>query len=160
MKAATINELRKELKDVDLKTLQEICVRLIRHKKENKELATYLLFQAHDENAYRNAVKDEITEQFETIPRGVNAYYIKKSLRKVLRFVNRQVKYSEDKITELELRLFFCLKIREAKIPRQPGTVLGNLYDQQRKKINSLLGKLEEDLRADYESEVGEVNAK
>lgn len=158
MKAATVNELRKEIKAADPDVLQEICLRLIKYKKENKELATYLLFEAHDEESYRQALKDETTELFDTIPQNVNAYYIKKSLRKVLRFVNRQVKYSGNEITELEARVFFCLKIKERKIPRVPGTVLGNLYDQQLKKINSLMKKLQEDLQADYEREVKEVN--
>src|SRR3954463_7493260 len=118
MKAATVNELRKEIRNADPETLQEICLRLIKYKKENKELATYLIFEAADEQAYVAAVKEEIEEQFQSVPKGGNAYFIKKSLRKILRFVNRQIKYSGNATSELDIRIFFCLKVKEAKVPR------------------------------------------
>jgi hypothetical protein len=129
-------------------------MRLAKFKKENKELITYLLYEAHHEQSYVENVKEEIAEQFKTLPQGVNSYFIKKSLRKILRFVNRQTKYSEVKVTELELRIFFCMKIKEAKVPLQQGTVLYNLFQQQVKKIKSIFEKLPEDLQADYEREM------
>ncbi|HEY0743213.1 MAG TPA: hypothetical protein VGD40_17215 [Chryseosolibacter sp.] len=154
MKSATVNELRKELKDSDPDVVRELCLRLIKYKKENKELATYALFEAHDENAYVKSVTNEIEELFKDIPRGGNAYYIKKTLRKILRFANRQVKYSGNKISELEIRIFFCEQMNEARTPKNPGTVIGNIYDQQLKKITTIFDSIEEDLQADYTTQV------
>ena len=154
MKSATVNELRKELKDSDPDIVRELCLRLIKYKKENKELATYALFEAHDEQAYVKSVSDEIEELFNDIPRGGNAYYIKKTLRKIIRFANRQIKYSGNKISELEIRVFLCQQMNEARVPKNPGTVIGNLYDQQLKKITTLLDGLQEDLQADYAQQV------
>ena len=51
MKASTISELKQELTNIPHSQLLEICLRLARFKKENKELLTYLLFEAHDEQA-------------------------------------------------------------------------------------------------------------
>ena len=157
MKSATVNELRKELKEADPDFVRELCLRLIKYKKENKELSTYFLFDAHDENAYVKNVCNEIEVLFEDIPRGGNAYYIKKTLRKILRFANRQIKYSGNKVSELEIRLFFLEQMNEAKVPKQPGTVLGNIYDQQLKKVNSIHTSLEDDLQADYQSQIEDV---
>jgi hypothetical protein len=112
-----------------------------------------LLFEAHNEQSYIENVKEELNELFKTVPSS-NVYFVKKSLRKILRFANRQIKYSGIKQTELEVRIFFCTKMKEAKIPRQPGTVLFNLYQQQLKKIENAFAKLPEDIQADYEREL------
>jgi hypothetical protein len=154
MKAASINEIKKELREVDPEMLRDLCLRLAKYKKENKELLTYLLYEASDESGYVAGVKAEIEELFKTVPRGGNTYFIKKTLRKILRFANRQIKYSGIRETELEIRIFFCAQIKEAKTPLHTGTVLFNLYQQQVKKIKSILEKLPEDLQADYEREV------
>ncbi len=54
MKAASIQELKQELQHTSLKEITELCLRLARFKKENKELLTYLLFEASDaESLYR-----------------------------------------------------------------------------------------------------------
>jgi len=150
MTTASLQETKKELRTLDAESLQELCIRLARYKKENKELLNYLLFEAGNEQAYIESVKEELIELFKTVPAS-NVYYVKKSLRKVLRFANRQIKYSGIKQTEVELRIFFCKKMKEAKIPRQSGTVLHNLYQQQLKKIESAFAKLPEDIQADYD---------
>ena len=153
MKAASLNEIKKELLELDSKTMQDLCLRLAKYKKENKELLTYLLFEAQDEQEYIKNVKSEMDELFESLPSG-NVYYIKKSLRKILRIVNRQIKYSDNKQTELELRLHFCMKVREADVPLRSSTVLTNLNEQQIKKIKTLLTKLPEDLQFDYHRDI------
>jgi hypothetical protein len=156
MKAASLNEIRKELRDTDPAKVGEFCMRMAKFKKENKELLTYLLFEAHDESAYVQNVKDEILNLFEDLPKG-NVYFIKKSLRKILRFLNRQVKYSSIDVTEIELRIFFCLQMKQAKVPLTTGTVIYNLYHQQVKKINTILNKLPEDLQTDFEPDMRKI---
>jgi hypothetical protein len=154
MKAATVNEIKKELKTLDPEMLQELCMRLAKYKKENKELLTYLLYEAQNEQAYIAAIKEDVDELFHELPSRNNLYYVKKSLRKILRFVNRQIKYSGIKQTELELRIYFCTKIKEGGIPLREGTVLYNLYQQQLKKIYAIVVKLPDDLQLDYQQEI------
>jgi len=153
MKAATINEVKKELQTLDADTVKELCMRLAKYKKENKELLTYLLFEANNEQAYVEGVKEELNELFGTLPAS-NVYLIKKVLRKILRIANKQIKYSGIKQTELELRIYFCVKMKQAHVPLTTGTVLYNLYQQQLRKINDVLEKMPEDLQADYEREL------
>jgi len=153
MKAASLNEIKKELIELDSKTVQDLCLRLAKYKKENKELLTYLLFEAHDETGYVESVKAEMDALFHTLPTG-NVYYIKKSLRKILRVINKQIKYSGNKQSEAELRLYFCKKIKEAGVPLRSSTVLYNLNELQLKKINNVLAQLPEDLQYDYQHEI------
>lgn len=152
MTTSSIQEIKKELRTLEEDSLRELCMRLAKYKKENKELLNYLLFEAHNEQAYIESVKEEVAELFESVPTS-NVYYVKKSLRKILRLVNRQIKYSANKQTEVEIRIFFCTKVKEAKIPLKVGTVLFNLYQQQVKKIERAFAALPEDIRADYSRE-------
>ena len=82
MKAASINEIKQELNMVAPARLLELCLRLAKYKKDNKELLSYLLFEAHDESAYIQSIKDEVDDQFAGINHS-NAYFAKKSLRKI-----------------------------------------------------------------------------
>jgi hypothetical protein len=156
MTTASLSEIKKELHTLDQDVIEGLCNRLAKYKKENKELLTYLLFEAHDEHAYVENVKEEIRELFKTLPSS-NVYLIKKTLRKILRFANKQIKYSGIKQTELELRIFFCSKVKEARIPMHTGTVLFNLYQMQLKKIEAALSKSPEDLQADYDRELKQI---
>ncbi len=79
MKAATIHELKQELNTLPQKELVELCQRLGKFKKENKELLTYLLYEANDEDGYIKGIKKEIDEQFAEINLS-HLYYAKKSL--------------------------------------------------------------------------------
>ncbi len=156
MKAASLNEVKRELQNLDTEILRDLCMRLAKYKVENKELLTYLLFEAHNEQSYIESVKEDLNELFTTLPPN-NVYLIKKVLRKILRIANKQIKYSGIKRTELELRIFFCTKVKEARVPLNPGTVLFNMYQQQLKKINTVLEKMPEDLQADYERELSVI---
>lgn len=157
MKAATVHEIKKELEGLDPEITQSLCLRLARFKKDNKELLTYLLFEAHDEAGYVESIKREITEQFLEIP-NLTVYYVKKSLRRILRLVNKQIKYSGLPVTELILRIHFCQQIKESAIPIDKSPVLVNLYQQQLKKIQLALSKLPEDLQYDYQTEIENLN--
>ena len=64
MTAASLLELRMALKNVPSGNLQDLCIRLARYKKENKELLSYLLFDVDDEPEYIKGVKTEIDQYF------------------------------------------------------------------------------------------------
>lgn len=88
MRAATIQEIKQELAALKPAQVAELCLRLARFKKENKELLTYLLFEAHDEHEFTESVKEEITELFDSINKS-HLYYAKKTLRKITRVINK-----------------------------------------------------------------------
>src|SRR5688572_27670363 len=111
MKAASLNEIRKQLTNLDAAALEGLCLTLVRFKKENKELLTYLLFEAQDEQAYIASIKSEIDDLFGQVPRA-NVYFVKKSIRKILRIIQKHIRYSGLAVTELEVRIYFCLKMK------------------------------------------------
>jgi hypothetical protein len=149
MKAASIQEIKQELKSQSPSELVEFCLRLAKFKKDNKELLTYLLFEAGDETAYIENVKKEIDGEFAELPKP-NLYLTKKSLRKVLRNTAKQIRYTGSPQVEVELLTYFCRKIRSSGIPIKDSPVLTNLYRQQLKKINAVIATMHEDLQYDY----------
>jgi hypothetical protein len=153
LKTASLNELKRELLASDKNKLLEIVLRLVRYKKENKELVSYLLYEADDEQEYAQSIKQILEQEFDSLATD-NVYYLKKSLRRILRFLNRQIRYSGLPLTELELRLHFCLLMKKHKVPISRNTILGNLYHQQMKRIEKLVSQMPEDLHADYERDL------
>ncbi|MDZ4714212.1 MAG: hypothetical protein SH819_01975 [Cytophagales bacterium] len=151
MKSASLSEIKKALEPLGAEQVAALCLRLAKYKVENKEMLTYLLFEAGDEQSYLAAVKQDIIDQFASIP-NPNLYFVKKSLRKILRMVNKQVRFSGTPTTELELRLQFCISLKESGIPWEKNTVIKNLYAQQVAKIRTVLETLPEDLQFDYQS--------
>lgn len=156
MKAASLHDLKKELSTLEPPKVLELCLRLVRFKKENKELLSYLLFEAQDEKAYIQAVKDEMAVLFTEI-HTVNMYYAKKNLRKILKIVTKHIKHSGNTETEIELLIFYCQKIKESRINIHHHPVLTNLYNAQVKKINKAISKLHEDLQYDYLQELAKI---
>src|SRR5215212_10093455 len=102
MKAAGISQIKDELITLTPKKLLDLCLQLARYKKENKELLSYLLFEAHDQHGFVENVKKEINEQFIELPKS-NWYFTKKSLRKILRSINKYSRYMGTKESAIEM---------------------------------------------------------
>lgn len=157
MKASSISELKKELNELPAKQLVELCLHLAKYKKDNKEFLDYLLFQAHDKSSFINAVKNEIDEHFSELKTQTNLYYVKKSLRKLLRIITKYCKYISDKALAAELHIYFCQKMKDSGIPYHKSQLLVNMYEQQIKKINTLINGLHEDLQQDYLNDLEKI---
>lgn len=157
MKAVTIKELKQELDNITPKELRELCLRLSRFKKENKELLTYLLFESSDEASYVESVKSEIDQQFELINKK-SYYLIKKGIRKILSNTRKYIRYSKNKKTEIDLLIYFCTKLKKFSPSIQKNTGLRNLYARQIDNIRIKLSSLHEDLQYDYALELNALN--
>lgn len=158
MKAVTIKELKAELTDCTPKELRELCLRLARFKKENKELLTYLLFEASSEALYVESVKKEIDEQFEQINKK-SPYLIKKSFRKILRIIRKYARYSQKKETEVELLVYFCAKLKKFTPSIQNNTGLQSFYNRQIEAIRKKITFLHDDLQFDYGNEISALTS-
>jgi len=149
METAPISQIKKELGNLPSEELGELVLRLAKFKKENKELLSYLLFEAYDEQEYIRQVKDEIDLEFRNLNRS--SYYLaKKTLRKVLKTTNKYIRFSGKKETEIELLLHFCKKMKESKLNYKANRVVFNMYLNQVKRINKVISQLHEDLQYDY----------
>ncbi len=154
MKTATVHEIKQELLASPDKLLVDLCLRLSKFKKENKELLTYLLFEAHNEEGYIEEVKIAINEAFAELEPGTNLYFAKKTIRKILRIANKHIRYTGSKQAEVAILLHFVTSLASHGIPFKKSTALNNLFQQQIKKIKTALATLHEDLQYDYQREL------
>jgi hypothetical protein len=149
MRIESIVTIKKELKHLPKEDILELCLRLGKFKKENKALLTYLLFEAHDEDGYIASVKTSLDELFE----GINSdsyFYMKKTIRKILRQIRVYSRYSLKKTTEVELLIYFCERLNELKPSIHRNTTLSNLYERQIVSLKKKISVLHEDLQYDY----------
>jgi hypothetical protein len=56
------------------------------------------------------------------------------------------------------LRIYFCEKVKAAKIPLATSATLFNLYQGQLNKINAIVSKLPEDLQSDYARAIAAIS--
>ena len=152
MRAASIAELKKSLVKLDQGELLDAVLRLARFKKDNKELLTYLLFMSQDENEYANYLCREIDEHFANTP---NMH--KKTLRKIIRWMNKCLRFSGNKETESQVRVHFCQALQQTETPFRKTKVMTNMYTGQLKKIHQALSKLHDDIRADFQADLREL---
>jgi len=153
MKSASIQELKQELITLPPKKVLELCLKLTKFKKENKELLNYLLFEADNEQGYVESIKLEMEEQFAALPRA-NWYLAKKGLRKILRSISKYSKHTATKESEVEMLLHFCSNLKNSGIRYRSYKALSSLYESQLKKLNTLIEQVHDDLRFDYKRQL------
>ncbi|MEO8794342.1 MAG: hypothetical protein ABI390_02685 [Daejeonella sp.] len=155
MKPEKLTTIKKELSQKSVQELTDLCLRLAKYKKDNKELLNYLLFDAAEPLEYAANVKSFLEEDFKTLQK--HYYYSSKSIRKILRLMNRYTKYTASKQVEIEMLLWFCnsfIKYADLRTSHKP---LQALFIRQLEKIRLVLPKLHEDLQFDYQREYEEL---
>jgi len=152
MKTATITELKKELQTKEQSELVDLCLKLSKFKKENKELLTYLLYESNNEDKYILNVKKEIDLQFLNINRK-STYFVQKNVRKIQRNVKKYIRYSKQKETEVELLIHFSRLLYDLLFTIK-SSVLENILNRQITVVKTKLSSLHEDLQFDYECEI------
>lgn len=157
MKASSISTLKKELSTLPAGDVVDICMKLAKFRKENKELLSYLLFDANNELEYIRSIKDEIDLNFSEINKS-QLYFAKKSIRKILKTTTKYIRYSSHKQTEVELLIHFCSNLKKSGIPFQSNNALSNLYKNQVRKVQAAISTLHEDLQHDYKEELAVLN--
>ena len=134
----------------------ELCLLLSKFKKENKELLTYLLFDKDDEEMYINKVKEYITLLFDEI-NTKSFFYIRKSVRKILKLTKKHIRYSKIKETEVEKLLHFCKELKKVSPSISKSPRLLNVYNRQIILIKKAIATLHEDLQYDYQLEFDQL---
>jgi len=156
MKSASLSDIKKELMSLSPLQQADLLLRMAKFKKENKDFLSYLLFLSHDKDDYINLVKQQMEQQFEEI-NTYNGYYLKKALRKILKYTARQIKFANDKHCEAELLIYFCQSMRKFDSYLKSSSYLMNMYEQQIKKINKALLSLHEDYQFDYKNQLEQL---
>lgn len=146
-----LQEIKKELQQLNGKQAAELCLRMARYKKENKELLAYLLFDAEDELAFAENFKQDIGLQMSQVPSL--SYQAAKVLRKTLKQINKYAKFTGSKQVEVELLISFSRNYLEYVDRRTSYKPLRMILVKQLEKTKKAIVKLHEDLQFDYNLE-------
>ena len=149
MKAVTISQLRKKVVKVGQADLLDVGVRIGKFKVGRKEQLTYWWMKADDEISYANDLCSEIDQHLDT-PGRIH----KKTLRKVVRWMDKSLRFSGDKETELQVRIHFCRRIKDKRISFGNCRVSANMYATQLKKIDKVIDKVHPDLQFDFNQQM------
>ena len=156
MKAASSKQIKDELSSLSKTDLLALVLRLARFKKENKELLTYLLFEADNEQSYIAHIKLWLSDEF-ALANKQTYYLTKKAVRTILKNLKKYIRYSGNKETEVVLLIAFC-QIYQASIPiARTRLVFKNIYDRQLELIKKRVLSLHEDLQYDYGLEIDKL---
>lgn len=156
LKALTLKKIKDELEYRSSKDLVELCLQLAKFKKENKELLTYLLFEAHNEEMYVESVKEYMDTLFEKM-NTKSFFYIRKTVRKILKITKKYIRYSKKKETETQLLLHFCDQLKKIRPSISKSPRLQNMYDRQIVMITKAIQTLHEDLQYEYQLELDDL---
>ena len=103
-----------------------------------------------------SAMDEGLDEFFE----GINTdsyFYMKKTIRKILRQIRIYSRYSTNKSTEVELLLYFCERLNHLRPSIHRNRTLSNLYERQIISIKKKISLLHEDLQYDYNLQLGHL---
>ena len=148
IKVYGLADIKKEIQFQDKTVLMELILRLARYKKENKELLAYLLFEADNERSFIESVIAENGFMFSQLPS--NNYQMAKSMRKILRLLNKYIKFMGSKEAEIEFSISFCRNYIQYADRRGSYKPMRLIFTRQLEKIKKAIEKLHEDLQFDY----------
>ena len=149
---ASIPEIRKELKYLSKDELESLCLKLAKYKVVNKELMAYQLFESSDEDSFIETIKEDISAQFKEINRN-HYYYIKKSVRKILRYTKKYIQFSKQKETEIALLMHFLNCMNHMSPCYTRNSVLSGIYDRERLNLKKCISSVHEDLQLDFRND-------
>ncbi|WP_158828228.1 hypothetical protein [Mucilaginibacter lacusdianchii] len=150
-----LQAIKKELQHLSGPQMADLCLRLAKYKKENKELLSYLMFEADNDTVYTENVKQEVDGMFGSLLK--HSYYAAKGLRKILKLINKHVKFMASKPAEIELLIHYCRNYIQHVDLRTGYKPLRQLLIKQLEKTSKLIGALHEDLQFDHRHEFESV---
>lgn len=149
MKIASLAELKKELKFLSEKELQETILDLSKFSRDNKAYLFFKLFEKENPRIFVEMVKEELEHEFQNANTR-NFHFAKKSAQTIRRKLNKHLKLSKDKTNQIELIIFFCQNLKDYGYLQYHHPVITNLFDIQIGKAQKLIEKLHEDLQYDF----------
>lgn len=152
METPKLSIIKKELIHLEYNELSEIILKISKFKTENKEFLNYLLFYQDQPEVYIEELKILITDSFNDL-NGADYQKLKK-LRKVVRLLNKHLKFVAIKRYDVEISIFFCNLFIENKLLKTRLKALQNIFLRQIIKAQKLTEKLDEDLKFDYNTEI------
>lgn len=158
MKIASLAEIKKELQHLSQKELIDVVTDLSKFSTDNKLFLYFKLYGRDQPRLFAEMVQEELINDFRNGNQR-NAHYAKKSAQAIRRKLNKYLKFTKDRPTQIDLISFFCEMLYEYGYLMYRHPVIDNLYGMQVSKVERLLGQMHEDLQFDYRDKVKELQS-
>lgn len=149
MKTASLSEIKRELKALENQQLMDLCLRLARFKKDNKELLDFILYESGNIEGYIESIIEEMDEDIMPL-NTQTVFFAKKTLRKILRKLDKYARYAEDPQVAVEINIEFLKRFQKSGLAIRRHKLLENMYNRRFIIIEKALGKMHSDLQFDY----------
>ncbi len=149
MQSSSLKDIKSDLKNCTQEELLELTLRLLRFKKDNKELISYLLYESENDFVFIETCKEEMEMAFQQINKS-NFFFIRKGIRKTLSLTKKNIRYAQKKNIEIELLLHFCRLLIEFRPSVKNNKVLMNTLETQGRMIKKAISTMNDDLKHDY----------
>jgi hypothetical protein len=158
MQLPSLAAIKKELNNLDSKELTDIIIELSKFTRDNKAYLYFKLFERDNPRLFVEMVQEELETEFQKA--NTKHYYVaKKSAQAIRRKLNKNLKLTKDKIIQIELISYFCVKLKAYGYLDFHHPVIDNLYNVQVGKIEKLVSGLHEDLQYDYQEMIQQLRS-
>lgn len=155
MKANSLKEIKTELTEKNKAELIQLCIKLVKLRKENKEMLSFLLFGAENVQSYIDDLKILLQNEFTLL--NFPARQKLKHIRKTLRTLKKHIRYIEHLESEIHLRLWFCQTLIDNCSHAEIRGAYQKLIQSEIRQIENKIPKLHEDLIFDSRQELEEI---
>jgi hypothetical protein len=153
LEISSTKEIKQELQHLEKADLIELCLNLVKAKKFNKELVHVMLFEQNNLHDYIQEIKADTALLFDDVHR-TNAFYAKKTLRKIVKHCNNYCQFANEPIVYVDVLLHFCDCFKETVPSLFKNPVTENIYKSQFKKALKYIAMLHEEEQYDYKKQL------
>ena|SRR5690554_3410944 len=151
-------DIKKELKHLQNKELIALILELSKFSTDNKYFLYFQLFGRDNPQFLLEWVKEDLEWEFQKSSTS-NYHTAKKSAQGIRKKLNKYLKYTKNKLIQVELIEYFCRMLHEYGYLHFGHPVIDNLYLMQIGRIERLLKSLHEDLQFDYQPKMDELKS-
>ncbi|MFM7709422.1 MAG: hypothetical protein ACKO5C_00765 [Ferruginibacter sp.] len=154
-----VQELRKRTADLQTSELIQLLSRLMRFKRENKELVAYELFVRDQPEVWFSEIRESFNSELETMNTS-HPYFMKKTMRKLIRRAKTYARYAGDPAIESELFCGLLEVFNEHHLHVHPSDIVRKIYYDTFTRLEKNISKLHEDLQYDFERRLADLSGR
>ena len=152
-----IHELRVKTNDLSVESLHRLLTRLMRFKRENKELVAFELFiRAEPENWFAD-IREECNVTLNEMNTS-HPYFMRKTMRKLIRTLKTYARYAGDPAIEAELLCILLEAFHQKHLHEHTAEKIRKIVTDTQVRLQKMISKLHDDLQYDFIRRLADIS--
>jgi hypothetical protein len=144
-----IHEIRVKTNELSVESMHRLLTRLMRFKRENKELVAFELFVRDEPEAWFADIRKECHATLDDMNTS-HPYFMKKTLRKLIRTVKTYARYAGDPAIEAELLCILLEAFHQRRLHEHTADKIQKIVTDTQVRLQKIIAKLHDDLQYDF----------